>query len=73
MTGLLDLVRVSLIVAINLVLPNWWRYHSKPQLTISVTALGWIEQVKPSRAGAQVGDYVCVSGQIGDAALDYNT
>jgi thiamine-monophosphate kinase len=40
------------------------------QLTISVTALGWIEQGQAiTRAGAQVGDYVCISGQIGDAAF----
>lgn len=39
------------------------------QLTISVTALGWIEQGQAvTRSGAQVGDYVCVSGQVGDAA-----
>jgi thiamine-monophosphate kinase len=39
------------------------------QLTISVTALGWIEHGQAiTRAGAQVGDYICVSGQIGDAA-----
>ena len=40
------------------------------QLTISVTALGWIEHGQAvTRAGAQVGDYICVSGQIGDAAF----
>ena len=40
------------------------------QLTISVTALGWIEDGQAvTRAGAQVGDYICVSGQIGDAAF----
>ncbi|WP_109440098.1 thiamine-phosphate kinase [Acinetobacter haemolyticus] len=40
------------------------------QLTISVTALGWIEQGQAvTRAGAQVGDYICVSGQVGDAAF----
>ena len=41
-----------------------------PHLTISVTALGWIEsgQAVP-RSGAQVGDYICVSGQVGDAAF----
>ena len=39
------------------------------QLTISVTALGWIEHGQAiTRSGAQVGDYICVSGQIGDAA-----
>lgn len=38
-------------------------------LTISVTALGWVEsgQAVP-RSGAQVGDFICVSGQVGDAA-----
>ena len=41
-----------------------------PQLTISVTALGWVEHGKAvTRSGAQVGDYVVVSGQIGDAAF----
>lgn len=40
-----------------------------PHLTISVTALGWIETGQAvTRSGAQVGDYVCVSGQVGDAA-----
>lgn len=40
------------------------------QLTMSVTALGWIEQGQAvTRAGAQVGDYICVSGQVGDAAF----
>ncbi|MDH1859800.1 thiamine-phosphate kinase [Acinetobacter junii] len=39
------------------------------QLTITVTALGWIEQGQAiTRAGAQIGDYICVSGQVGDAA-----
>ena len=39
------------------------------QLTISVTALGWIEHGQAiTRSGAQVDDYICVSGQIGDAA-----
>ena len=41
-----------------------------PHLTISVTALGWIDSGKAiTRAGAQVGDYVCVSGTVGDAAF----
>ena len=41
-----------------------------PHLTISVTALGWVDIGKAvPRSGAQVGDYVCVSGQIGDAAF----
>ena len=40
------------------------------QLTISVTALGWIEHGQAiTRSGAQVGDYICVSGQVGDAAF----
>ncbi|MDC4651333.1 thiamine-phosphate kinase [Acinetobacter baumannii] len=40
-----------------------------PHLTITVTAMGWIETGKAVlRSGAKVGDYVCVSGQIGDAA-----
>ncbi|MDR7017772.1 thiamine-phosphate kinase [Acinetobacter sp. 3657] len=39
------------------------------QLTISVTALGWIEHGQAiTRSGAQVGDYICISGQLGDAA-----
>ena len=41
-----------------------------PHLTISVTALGWIDTNQAvKRSGAQVGDYVCVSGQVGDAAF----
>jgi thiamine-monophosphate kinase len=41
-----------------------------PHLTISGTALGWVESGKAiTRSGAQVGDYVCVSGQVGDAAF----
>ncbi|WP_291356436.1 thiamine-phosphate kinase [Acinetobacter sp. UBA3106] len=41
-----------------------------PHLTISVTALGWVETGKAvTRSGAQVGDYVCVSGTVGDAAF----
>ena len=40
-----------------------------PHLTISVTALGWIETGQAvTRSGAQVGDFICVSGQVGDAA-----
>ncbi len=40
-----------------------------PHLTITVTALGYIEKHQAiCRSGAQVGDYVVVSGQIGDAA-----
>ncbi|MEJ2899323.1 thiamine-phosphate kinase [Acinetobacter sp. NS-4] len=41
-----------------------------PHLTISVTALGWIETGKAiTRSGAKAGDYVCVSGTVGDAAF----
>lgn len=41
-----------------------------PHLTISVTALGWVDIGKAvPRSGAQVGDYICVSGQVGDAAF----
>lgn len=41
-----------------------------PHLTITVTALGWIDhQQAVTRSGAKVGDYVVVSGQIGDAAF----
>ena len=40
-----------------------------PHLTISVTALGWIETGQAiTRSDARIGDYVCVSGQVGDAA-----
>lgn len=41
-----------------------------PHLTISVTALGWIEtgQAIP-RSGAQVDDLIVVSGTVGDAAF----
>lgn len=40
------------------------------QLTISVTALGWIEHGQAvTRSGAQTGDLICISGQIGDAAF----
>ena len=41
-----------------------------PHLTLSVTALGWVDigQAVP-RSGAQVGDLICVSGTIGDAAF----
>ncbi|TCB38318.1 thiamine-phosphate kinase [Acinetobacter sp. ANC 4910] len=40
-----------------------------PHLTISITALGWVDSGQAvKRSGAQVGDYVCVSGQVGDAA-----
>ena len=41
-----------------------------PQLTLSVTALGWIETgLAVTRAGAQVDDLVVVSGTLGDAAF----
>ncbi len=40
-----------------------------PTLTISITALGWIETGQAIlRSGAKVGDLICVSGQIGSAA-----
>ncbi|MBJ9983893.1 thiamine-phosphate kinase [Acinetobacter sp. S40] len=40
-----------------------------PHLTITVTALGYIESGRAiCRSGAQVGDYIVVSGQVGDAA-----
>ncbi|MCL6241615.1 thiamine-phosphate kinase [Acinetobacter amyesii] len=40
-----------------------------PHLTISVTALGWVDiGLAVTRSGAQVGDFICVSGQVGDAA-----
>ena len=41
-----------------------------PHLTISVTALGWIEQGRAVlRSGAQIGDLIVVSGTVGDAAF----
>ena len=41
-----------------------------PHLTITVTALGWIETGQAvTRAGAQVSDLICVSGTVGDAAF----
>ena len=41
-----------------------------PHLTLSVTALGWVDigQAVP-RSGAKPGDLVCVSGTVGDAAF----
>lgn len=40
-----------------------------PHLTLTVTAMGWVEQSKAVlRSGAQVGDLIVVSGSIGDAA-----
>lgn len=41
-----------------------------PHLTLSVTALGWIETGQAiARSGAQVDDLVVVSGTVGDAAF----
>ena len=41
-----------------------------PHLTISVTALGWIESgLAITRSGAQVDDLIVVSGTVGDAAF----
>jgi len=41
-----------------------------PHLTITVTALGWIESgLAVTRAGAQIDDLICVSGTVGDAAF----
>ncbi|WP_445116903.1 thiamine-phosphate kinase [Acinetobacter sp. WZC-1] len=41
-----------------------------PQLTITITALGWIETgLALTRSGAQVGDLIVVSGTVGDAAF----
>lgn len=41
-----------------------------PHLTISVTALGWVKRGQAiTRKGACVGDYIVVSGQLGDAAF----
>lgn len=41
-----------------------------PHLTLSVTALGWIPNgLAVKRSGAQVGDLICVSGTVGDAAF----
>ncbi|TSH75850.1 thiamine-phosphate kinase [Acinetobacter sp. RF15A] len=44
-----------------------------PHLTISITALGWVDsgQAIP-RSGAQPGDLICVSGTVGDAAFALN-
>lgn len=40
-----------------------------PHLTITVTALGYIESGQAiCRSGAHIGDYIVVSGQVGDAA-----
>ena len=41
-----------------------------PHLTLTVTALGWIETAKAiTRSGAQIDDLVVVSGTVGDAAF----
>ncbi|WP_180159485.1 thiamine-phosphate kinase [Acinetobacter sp. YH12047] len=41
-----------------------------PHLTLSVTALGWVEIGKAvPRSGAKPGDLICVSGTVGDAAF----
>ena len=41
-----------------------------PHLTLSVTALGWVDIGKAvPRSGAKVGDLICVSGTVGDAAF----
>ncbi|SPL69188.1 thiamine-phosphate kinase [Acinetobacter stercoris] len=41
-----------------------------PHLTISVTALGFVEQgLAVTRSGAKVGDLIVISGSIGDAAF----
>ena len=41
-----------------------------PHLTITITALGWIETGQAvTRSGAQDGDLICVSGTVGDAAF----
>jgi thiamine-monophosphate kinase len=45
-----------------------------PHLTISVTALGWVDIGQAvTRSAAQVGDLICVSGTVGDAAFACNT
>lgn len=44
-----------------------------PHLTLSVTALGWVEIGKAvPRSGAKPGDLICVSGTVGDAAFALN-
>uniref|UniRef100_UPI00289C5FCD thiamine-phosphate kinase n=1 Tax=Acinetobacter variabilis TaxID=70346 RepID=UPI00289C5FCD len=44
-----------------------------PHLTLSVTALGWVEIGKAvPRSGAKPGDLICVSGTVGDAAYALN-
>jgi thiamine-monophosphate kinase len=41
-----------------------------PHLTLSVTALGWVDIGKAvPRSGAKPGDLICVSGTVGDAAF----
>ncbi len=44
-----------------------------PHLTLSVTALGWVDIGKAvPRSGAKPGDLICVSGTVGDAAFALN-
>jgi len=41
-----------------------------PHLTLSVTALGWVDIGQAiTRSGAKPGDLICVSGTVGDAAF----
>jgi len=41
-----------------------------PHLTLSVTALGWVDIGQAiTRSGAKSGDLICVSGTVGDAAF----
>lgn len=41
-----------------------------PHLTLSVTALGWVDIGQAiTRSGAKLGDLICVSGTVGDAAF----
>ncbi len=41
-----------------------------PHLSLTVTAMGWVETGKAvRRSGAQIGDLIVVSGSIGDAAF----
>ena len=44
-----------------------------PHLTLSVTALGWVDIGQAiTRSGAKPGDLICVSGTVGDAAFALN-
>jgi len=44
-----------------------------PHLTLSVTALGWVDIGQAiTRSGAKLGDLICVSGTVGDAAFALN-